>query len=1190
MSDIRRLLGKSLTYVDGKIDVVASFVSSIANALRVGDTVIDVQSGDEGDPGDVLTLVDSTHAEFRPPTGTGGVPTSRAISSGTGLTGGGDLSVDRTLSVVYGTTAGTSAQGNDSRLSNARTPTAHAASHGPGGSDETNSTLPLNGAVISGNITLSPGAYLYYVSASCTITLPVPTRRIAFKLVADNLDVTIVAPGGYFMEGAQTLSSEGRTYVEYQGAGFFWRSVTTQSRRAYLDAPEVLHVEDFVAQGFTLNSSTFHDALDAAIAALYARPKGGKIVLPAGVWDMESRSLSFGATGHAGDTAKHIRIEGAGKRATVLKWPSAFTGRCIEIDGYAPSGPRFFHGSFARFTVASDWANTSTATGVYVQEGLFVDFDEIDSGTFGGVGGKAWYFDGGDGAIVNNQDCSLFKCDAFSSETGTFLRGCTQFLLSHFTWNQNTKNHIVFDGYYNDICIISPLFQGTTTDAYMTTSSPNEGGNHVQIMGLGYCEGAGTAILKTHEPTEGYDWFDIAGLNINVESSMDAAFDLTGTGRFTLFGLRNSRDALVDKVIKASRVRVIQTDLDFTPESAPEKFELDQPSYQGYTSLAAGTLFVGEQNFAPTLRELLKQYAVEIYDPRLTDLTTHAGGTVSEILGYLHGDPAESDGNEPLYVESEPVFGGAPCFESEFAENSGLIATLSVPAAAGSNPGLFVVMAASNTSTTEYRRIQVRHPSNSDAIFVGIDQPTPTGSILPYAGTFVGAMTGVWNSALAPGLDAHVILNQATYTQPTSGIDSKYPTLYVDESAGIPYGPFDADIGATNALPELQMPVHGGATIKGSCKIAFVAPLRIAMPPAVAARAMVLARLEFAPNNATSAVVTITSNTIARPGYTYLIDASAGDVTLTLPDPPSAWRNRAIEAKRIDASANEVHVVPFDAESWNLDNEETYDLLEQYHGIIARSDGSDAWIVAEARPPIEEGVPSHAVSHQNGGTDEISVAGLSGLLADGQTPLSHAASHQHGGADQIATATPGANAIPKAGAAGTLDPGWMSPAPATGQVLVYDGTNADWTYGGRQVLTANKTITTSLANISGFSWALKSGVRYVVQGALLYNKTTNNGTIGVSLNYSAGITNLMQTAQMSASITGGGDQILANTTNNTAMVSNSVTAPGNGAALFAGSITPSADGTLNLAAIASTVDALLTAGSWMAVQAAEGVS
>lgn len=43
-----------------------------------------------------------------------------SITAGTGLTGGGDLTATRTLSVSYGTTAGTAAQGNDPRLSDSR--------------------------------------------------------------------------------------------------------------------------------------------------------------------------------------------------------------------------------------------------------------------------------------------------------------------------------------------------------------------------------------------------------------------------------------------------------------------------------------------------------------------------------------------------------------------------------------------------------------------------------------------------------------------------------------------------------------------------------------------------------------------------------------------------------------------------------------------------------------------------------------------------------------------------------------------------------------------------------------------------------------------------------------------------------------------------------------------------------------
>jgi hypothetical protein len=46
-------------------------------------------------------------------------PTSRLIAAGTGLTGGGDLTADRTLAVAYGTSAGTAAEGNDSRITGA---------------------------------------------------------------------------------------------------------------------------------------------------------------------------------------------------------------------------------------------------------------------------------------------------------------------------------------------------------------------------------------------------------------------------------------------------------------------------------------------------------------------------------------------------------------------------------------------------------------------------------------------------------------------------------------------------------------------------------------------------------------------------------------------------------------------------------------------------------------------------------------------------------------------------------------------------------------------------------------------------------------------------------------------------------------------------------------------------------------
>jgi hypothetical protein len=46
-------------------------------------------------------------------------------------------------------------------------------------------------------------------------------------------------------------------------------------------------------------------------------------------------------------------------------------------------------------------------------------------------------------------------------------------------------------------------------------------------------------------------------------------------------------------------------------------------------------------------------------------------------------------------------------------------------------------------------------------------------------------------------------------------------------------------------------------------------------------------------------------------------------------------------------------------------------------------------------------VEPHAPQHEEGGTDEVSIDGLEGKLADPQEPLAHAASHQAGGTDAL---------------------------------------------------------------------------------------------------------------------------------------------------------------------------------------------
>lgn len=52
-------------------------------------------------------------------------------------------------------------------------------------------------------------------------------------------------------------------------------------------------------------------------------------------------------------------------------------------------------------------------------------------------------------------------------------------------------------------------------------------------------------------------------------------------------------------------------------------------------------------------------------------------------------------------------------------------------------------------------------------------------------------------------------------------------------------------------------------------------------------------------------------------------------------------------------------------------------------------------------PPPPVTVPAHAQQHQAGGSDELSVDGLPGVLADPQDAAAHVASHQVGGSDQL---------------------------------------------------------------------------------------------------------------------------------------------------------------------------------------------
>ncbi|QDP43309.1 minor tail protein [Gordonia phage Eviarto] len=118
---------------------VAVGTGTAANHATTKQQLDDGLSGksDTGHAHDAAAIATGTLDAARLPVGTGStqvaagndsrivnaVPNSRTVTAGTGLSGGGTLDVNRTLSVLYGNTANTATQGNDARLSDTRTPT-----------------------------------------------------------------------------------------------------------------------------------------------------------------------------------------------------------------------------------------------------------------------------------------------------------------------------------------------------------------------------------------------------------------------------------------------------------------------------------------------------------------------------------------------------------------------------------------------------------------------------------------------------------------------------------------------------------------------------------------------------------------------------------------------------------------------------------------------------------------------------------------------------------------------------------------------------------------------------------------------------------------------------------------------------------------------------------------------------------
>ncbi|MCX5365970.1 hypothetical protein OG864_45550 [Streptomyces sp. NBC_00124] len=233
-----------------------------------------------------------------------------------------------------GTTAGTYAAGNDSRLSDARTPTAHASTHGSGGSDPV--TPAAIGAEPSGTASAAvtthagatdPHADRAYANATFATQGTVNTLN---GFVDDCLGrVEAIEQGEAFLAGGHFTDD-----VEVIGADLTVRSASV-----------VLTAEDQIING----EKTFNTAIPVlpAFDAAFANQAVRKALLDAQIatrkakepWVFDVTDAAYGAVGDAKVVADGAMSSGS---ATLTSATAAFTvddeGKAISVKGAAATG------------------------------------------------------------------------------------------------------------------------------------------------------------------------------------------------------------------------------------------------------------------------------------------------------------------------------------------------------------------------------------------------------------------------------------------------------------------------------------------------------------------------------------------------------------------------------------------------------------------------------------------------------------------------------------------------------------------------------------------------------------------------------------------------------------------------------------------------------------------------------------
>lgn len=303
--------GESGSSVRTKINSVIAEVNALGTAadLNVGTTAGTVCAGDDSRLSDSREWTASTISQAEAEAGTS--TTRRAFTAervfqaivawwatitASALRTKAELGGAATLNV--GTTAGTVAAGDDSRLSNSRTPTAHAASHTNGTDDIQNATAAQKGLMtaayatkldgieagaqvnVATNLSYTAASRLLESSTGTDVTLPLFASGAAGLVPASGggtanflrADGTFAAPasGGAIVKVVAAVKTDTATVTGTTPATVFSASITPAS------ASNRIAIVAMLSVGQATNNAAYIDILRGSTAILQGDTAGNR--------------------------------------------------------------------------------------------------------------------------------------------------------------------------------------------------------------------------------------------------------------------------------------------------------------------------------------------------------------------------------------------------------------------------------------------------------------------------------------------------------------------------------------------------------------------------------------------------------------------------------------------------------------------------------------------------------------------------------------------------------------------------------------------------------------------------------------------------------------------------------------------------------------------------------------------------